>query len=68
MFFAFTGAIFSLLITWLRNSIRAEQESAEAFRLLVEGVKDYAIFMSRPAGSRGQLDPSRRAGHGVYER
>jgi hypothetical protein len=48
--FTLTGTIFSLLITWLRNSIKAEQESAEAFRLLVEGVKDYAIFMLDPQG------------------
>src|SRR5499426_722210 len=50
VFFVITGTSFSLLNTWLRNSIKAEQESAEAFRLLIEGVKDYAIFMLDPQG------------------
>jgi PAS domain S-box-containing protein len=58
VFFALTGTIFSLLITWLRNSIRAEQESAEAFRLLAEGVKDYAIFMLDPQGHVASWTPA----------
>ncbi|HKQ78005.1 MAG TPA: PAS domain S-box protein [Blastocatellia bacterium] len=58
MFFAITGTIFSLLNTWLRNSIKAEQESAEAFRLLVEGVKDYAIFMLDPQGRVASWTPA----------
>jgi PAS domain S-box-containing protein len=56
--FALTGTIFSLLITWLRNSIKAEQESAEAFRLLVEGVKDYSIFMLDPQGRVASWTPA----------
>jgi PAS domain S-box-containing protein len=56
--FALTGTTFSLLITWLRNSILAEQESAEAFRLLVEGVKDYAIFMLDPQGRVASWTPA----------
>ena len=57
-FFALTGTIFSLLNTWLRNSIRAEHESAEAFRSLVEGVKDYAIFMLDPQGRVASWHPA----------
>jgi len=56
--FALTGTIFSLLINRLRNSIKAEQESAEAFRLLVEGVKDYAIFMLDPQGRVASWTPA----------
>ena len=50
-FFAFLGALFSLVISKLRDSIKAQHESAEAFRLLVEGVEDYAIFVLDPQGS-----------------
>ncbi len=49
-FFAFLGAMFSLVISKLRNSIKAEQDTAEAFRLLIEGVEDYAIFVLDPQG------------------
>jgi PAS domain S-box-containing protein len=56
--FALIGTIFSLLINWLRNSIKAEQESAEAFRLLVEGVRDYAIFMLDPQGRVASWTPA----------
>jgi PAS domain S-box-containing protein len=56
--FTITGTIFSLLINRLRNSIKAEQESAEAFRLLVEGVKDYAIFMLDPQGNVASWTPA----------
>src|SRR5262245_39279222 len=58
MVFALTGTTFSLLITWLRNSVKAEQESAEAFRTLVEGVKDYAIFMLDPQGRVASWTPA----------
>src|SRR5262245_38058387 len=58
VFFMITGAIFSLLTSWLRNSVKAEYESAEAFRLLVEGVKDYAIFMLDPQGRVASWTPA----------
>src|SRR5262245_39650169 len=58
MIFVITGTIYSLLITWLRNSVEAERESAEAFRLLVEGVKDYAIFMLDPQGRVASWTPA----------
>ena len=44
-FFGFMGSVVSLVISKLRTSIKAQQEIAEAFRLLVEGVEDYAIFV-----------------------
>src|SRR5215475_7675313 len=56
--FALAGTIFSQLITWLRNSVKAGRESAEAFRLLVEGVKDYAIFMLDPQGRVASWTPA----------
>ncbi|HKQ76212.1 MAG TPA: PAS domain S-box protein [Blastocatellia bacterium] len=49
-FFGFLGTLFSLTISKLRTSIKAEHESAEAFRLLVEGIEDYAIFVLDPQG------------------
>jgi PAS domain S-box-containing protein len=48
--FAFFGVTISVIITRLRNSVSAERETAERFRLLVEGAKDYAIFMLDPQG------------------
>src|SRR5262249_2149212 len=47
VFIAF-GLLYSLLSDRLRASVRAERDSAEGFRLLVEGVKDYAIYMLDP--------------------
>ncbi|HKQ77008.1 MAG TPA: PAS domain S-box protein [Blastocatellia bacterium] len=44
------GAIFSIMFDRIRKSIKAEMESLESFRLLVDGVKDYAIFMLDPQG------------------
>jgi PAS domain S-box-containing protein len=58
VFFVITGTIFSLLNSWLRNSVKAEHESAEAFRLLVEGVRDYAIFMIDPEGRVASWTPA----------
>ncbi|MGE0131028.1 MAG: PAS domain S-box protein [Blastocatellales bacterium] len=49
--FGFIGTAFSMLIDSVRNSIKIELEYAERFRLLVEGVRDYAIFMLDPQGS-----------------
>jgi PAS domain S-box-containing protein len=43
--FGIFGMLFSLIFAWLRENINAEREIRERFRLLVEGVKDYAIFM-----------------------
>ena len=48
---AITGAVCILSdITESRRSERALRESEEYFRLLVEGVEDYAIFMTDRAG------------------
>src|SRR5882672_638912 len=43
--FGIFGILFSLALSRLRGSIQAERETRERFRLLVEGVKEYAIFM-----------------------
>jgi PAS domain S-box-containing protein len=43
--FGIFGALFSLAFARLRESVKAEKVTRERFRLLVEGVKDYAIFM-----------------------
>ncbi|HEU0176939.1 MAG TPA: PAS domain S-box protein, partial [Blastocatellia bacterium] len=43
--FGVFGILFSLAFARLRNGMQAEMETKERFRLLVEGVKDYAIFM-----------------------
>ena len=41
------------------------RESDARFRLLVEAVKDYAIFMLDPAGPRGDLERGREAHQGL---
>jgi PAS domain S-box-containing protein len=43
--FGIFGILGSLNFARLRESIKAKMETRERFRLLVEGVKDYAIFM-----------------------
>jgi len=43
--FGIFGELPSLIFTRLRESIKAKKKTRERFRLLVEGVKDYAIFM-----------------------
>ncbi|MGH9754374.1 MAG: PAS domain S-box protein, partial [Blastocatellia bacterium] len=43
--FVIFGLLFSLIFARLRESIEAERQIRGRFRLLVEGVKDYAIFM-----------------------
>src|SRR5262245_5383794 len=48
--FVIFGIISSLIFARLRESVMAERETRERFRLLVEGVKDYAIFMLDPQG------------------
>lgn len=62
--FVLEGAVISLIVTGLRSARNRAQASAlealshqedlrrseERFRLVVEGVKDYAIFMLDPAG------------------
>jgi PAS domain S-box-containing protein len=45
MSFGIFGILFSLAFARLRGDIQAERGTRERFRLLVEGVKDYAIFM-----------------------
>jgi PAS domain S-box-containing protein len=45
VYFGIFGILFSVILGRLRNGIQAEKETRERFRLLVEGVKDYAIFM-----------------------
>jgi PAS domain S-box-containing protein len=41
----FFGVAFSLLAERLRDSIKREMDSMERSRLLIEGIKDYAILM-----------------------
>src|SRR5262249_51545230 len=43
--FVIFGILSSLIFARLRESVKAEKGVRERFRLLVEGVKDYAIFM-----------------------
>src|SRR5262249_36303898 len=43
--FVIFGILSSLIFARLRGSVKAEKSVRERFRLLVEGVKDYAIFM-----------------------
>jgi PAS domain S-box-containing protein len=43
--FGIFGILFSLVFSRLRESFEAEKGIRKRFRLLVEGVKDYAIFM-----------------------
>jgi len=50
--FGIFGILFSLALSRLRGSIQAERETRERFRLLVEGVKEYAIFMLDAQGGR----------------
>jgi PAS domain S-box-containing protein len=45
IYFGIFGILFCTVFARLRSGIRAEKETRERFRLLVEGVKDYAIFM-----------------------
>ena len=46
----------------------ALRESERRFRLLVEGVIDYAIYMLDPSGHHHQLERRRRADQGLYGR
>ncbi len=46
----------------------AREGAAEAFRLLVESVKDYAIFILDPRRIRRDLEPRRRAHQGLPRR
>src|SRR5262245_27881197 len=46
----FTGTAFSILFDRIRKSVKSELNYLESFRLLVEGVRDYAIFMLDPQG------------------
>lgn len=50
MTLGFVGTAFSMLFDRIRNGIKIELEYAERFHLLVEGVRDYAIFMLDPQG------------------
>ncbi len=57
IFFGISGLLFSLIFARLRRSIEAEREIKERFRLLVEGVKDYAIFMLDAQGRVASWNP-----------
>jgi PAS domain S-box-containing protein len=48
--FMLEGVLVSSLATALRSAKARAEDSEERFRLLVEGVKDYAIFMLDPDG------------------
>ena len=49
----------------LRPLHREAQDSEQRFRLLVEGVQDYAHLPAGCAGAGGQLEPGRRAHQGL---
>src|SRR5262249_5980208 len=55
--FGIFGILSSLIFARLRRSIEAERETRERFRLLVEGVKDYAIFMLDAQGRVASWTP-----------
>src|SRR5215475_7294872 len=46
----FVGTAFSLLFYRIREGVKAEFEYLENFHLLIEGVRDYAIFRLDPQG------------------
>jgi len=48
--FGVFAVLLSVLMSQVRKFIDAERESNKSFRMLLEGVKDYAIFMLDPAG------------------
>ena len=50
----------------LETSYAQLRESERRFRLLVEGVTDYAIFMLDPDGTRRQLESRRRTPQGLF--
>jgi PAS domain S-box-containing protein len=55
--FGIFGILFSLIFARLRESIKTEREIRERFRSLVEGVKDYAIFMLDEHGRVASWNP-----------
>jgi PAS domain S-box-containing protein len=55
--FGIFGIFFSLIFARLRASIKTEREIRERFRSLVEGVKDYAIFMLDEHGRVASWNP-----------
>src|SRR5262245_15415718 len=55
--FGIFATISSLIFSRLRQSVKAEREIKERFRSLVEGVKDYAIFMLDEHGRVASWNP-----------
>src|SRR5262245_22146971 len=55
--FGIFGLLSSLIFARLRRSIEAEREIKKRFRSLVEGVKDYAIFMLDAQGRVASWNP-----------
>jgi PAS domain S-box-containing protein len=55
--FVIFGILSSLIFARLRESVKAEKSVRERFRLLVEGVKDYAIFMLDAQGRVASWNP-----------
>src|SRR5215475_848784 len=55
--FVIFGIISSIIFARLRESVKTERETRERFRLLVEGVKDYAIFMLDAQGCVASWNP-----------
>jgi PAS domain S-box-containing protein len=55
--FGIFGILSSLIFARLRASVKAEREIRERFRSLVEGVKDYAIFMLDEHGRVASWNP-----------
>lgn len=50
MTLGFVGTAFSLLFYRIREGVKAELEYLENFHMLIEGVRDYAIFRLDPQG------------------
>src|SRR5262245_6413634 len=65
--FVILGIISSLIFARFRESVKTEKETRERFRLLVEGVKDYAIFMLDAQGCVASWNPGAERIKGYQE-
>ena len=67
IFFGIFGIFFSLIFARLKESVKTEKEARERFRLLVDGVKDYAIFMLDAQGRVASWNPGAERIKGYQE-